>query len=67
MGKVTVTFTINENKDVESCLVKGEWMDESESIEIVKEDNVEELTEIKDSLLLKAVFSAIEKELKECD
>ncbi len=67
MGKVTVTFTIDENKDVESCLVKSEHMEESESIEIVKEDNVEELTEIKDSLLLKAVFSGIEKELRERD
>lgn len=67
MGKVTVTFVVDENKDVESCLVKGEWMEESESIEIIREDNVEELTEIKDKLFLKAVFSGIEKQLRECD
>lgn len=67
MGKVTVTFVIDENKDLKSCLVKGEWMDESESIEIVREDNVEELTDIKDELLIKAIISGVEKQLRECD
>lgn len=67
MGKVMVTFVVDDQKDVQSCLVKGEWMDESESIEIVREDNVEELTEIKDKLFLKAVFSGIEKHLREVD
>lgn len=67
MGKVIVTFVIDENKDLKSCLVKGGWMDESESIEIVREDNVKELTDIRDELLVKAIISDIEKHLRECD
>lgn len=67
MEKVTVTFVLDENKDVASCLVKGEWMNESESIEIVREDNVEELTEIKDTLMVKAVVISIENAFGECE
>ena len=63
-NKVTVTFTVDENKDVSSCVLKGDWMEESESMELLKEDNVEKLTEIKDYLYTKAVFVGIEELLR---